>query len=82
MPPPATSPRVSKLSKVLAALADGRDIDALRIAAKFHDLGAEKVPITRAWAAHNHPQTYADMGHNPAALVAAGLDAIRRRYGV
>jgi hypothetical protein len=72
----------TKLSKLKACMAAGDTIGALRIAAKFPNLGEHKEVITRAWAAHKNPDTYAAMGQDPALLVASGIKAIRERYGI
>lgn len=77
-----TTMDVTKLSRIKAHLAAGEPIEALRIAAKFGRLGEHKERITRAWAAHQNPETYAAMGHDPEALVADGIAAIREKYGV
>lgn len=72
----------TKLAKLKAALAAGDHAGALRIAAKFPQLGSEKVAITRAWAAHQNPDFYRQLGQDPDALFAAGISAIRTRYGI
>lgn len=72
----------TKLAKLTAAYAAGDYVGALRIAAKFPQLGAEKEPITRAWAAHQNPGFYREIGHDPDALFRAGVAAIARRYGL
>lgn len=70
----------TKLSKLKAALAAGDETGALRIAAKFPQLGEHKEAITRAWNAVQSPDLYRQMGRDPVALVAAGIAAIRERY--
>jgi len=70
----------TKLAKVKAALARGDEIGALRITAKFPRLGEEKEIITRAWAAHQSPGLYRQMGKDPAELFRLGIEAIKRRY--
>lgn len=72
----------SKLSKVKAALADGNEREAVRIAAKFRELGEHKAAITRGWAAIQSPAFYESIGESPAALFAAAVAAIRARYGL
>ncbi len=71
---------MTKLQKLRDLLAKGDDIGALRIAAKFPRLGDAKEAITRAWAAHTNPDFYREIGQDPAALVAAGVRAVRARY--
>lgn len=70
----------SKLSQIRDALADGREVDALRIAARFPELGEHRDVITRGWAAHSNPSIYRAMGHDPVSLVTAAIAAIRARY--
>ena len=71
---------ISKLARLRAAFAKGDTIVALRIAARFPDLGPERAPITRAWAAYSNPEFYRQIGHDPEALILAGLDALRDKY--
>lgn len=72
----------TKLARLREMMARGDEIDALRMAARFPRLGEHKERITRAWAAHTNPDTYRAMGHDPSALVADGIAAIRERYGM
>ena len=72
----------TKLSKVVAAYSAGDYREAIRLAAKFPQLGAQKEAITRAWAAIQSPDFYESMGQDPATLVAAGVDALRARYSL
>ena len=55
---------------------------AMRIAAKFPRLGAEKAAITRAWEAMNRPDFYRQIGRNPDDLIDAGIAALRQKYGI
>lgn len=71
---------VKKIDLLRQAYAAGDKIGALRIAAKFPQLGSEKAVITRAWAAHTNPAFYAQMGKDPAALISAGLAAMADKY--
>lgn len=72
----------TKLARLRAALAKGREIEALRIAAKFPILGDDKADITRGWAAYQAPGFYREIGRDPAKLVQLGVDAVRARYGI
>lgn len=66
----------------LKALMDAGDYRAaLRLCAKWHDLGAQKERITRGQAAACSPGFYRELGHDPDALVADAIAAIRERYG-
>lgn len=72
----------TKLSKLKAAWAKGDNIGALRIAAKFPQLGSQKEAITRAWAAYQFPDFYRGIGQCPDALLKAGYDALAARYNL
>ena len=72
----------TQISKLRAYMAAGDHRAALKLAAGWGRLGDHKAPITRGWAALQSPQFYTDIGQDPDALVAAGLDAIRQRYGI
>lgn len=71
---------VPKIETLRQAMAEGRESDALRIAAKFPVLGEHKARITRGWEATQRPEFYRALGKDPAALVADGVAAIRERY--
>ena len=70
----------TKAAILREALEEGRDIDALRIAARFPQLGEHKNAITQGWAAHTNPGFYSQLGKDPAALVIAGIVAVHARY--
>lgn len=72
--------RRTKLSVLQEHLSAGRDIEALRIAKGFPQLGDDAVVITRGWAAHTNPWMYIEMGRDPELLTADAIAAIRRRY--
>lgn len=72
----------TKLNQLRAAWAAGDRMGALRIAARFPRLGAEKEAITRAWEASQRPALYRQMGRDPDALVEAGMEALAARYGL
>lgn len=72
----------SKLSKLKTAFASGDMVSALRIASKFQHLGEQRDAITRAWAAHQSPDFYREINQDPEALFAAGVEALRVRYGL
>jgi hypothetical protein len=71
----------TKLSILLEHMAEARWHEALKMAAKFPDLGPQKVAITRGADALNHPQFYRELGKDPDDLVVIGLAALRARYG-
>jgi hypothetical protein len=72
----------TKLAKLKRHMATGEHVEALRLCAKWHDLGAHKERITRGWAAYQYPQFYREIGQDPDALFADALAAIRERYGL
>lgn len=71
---------VSKLAKLRTAWDAGDRLRALAIAARFPRLGAERDAILRGWAAHTHPDFYAQMGEDPAAMIEAAYAALAERY--
>lgn len=73
-------PRISKLQRLRDCWAAGDRIGALRICVKFPSLGAEKEAIHRGWNAHQHPDTYRAMGHEPEQLLTAALRAMAAKY--
>jgi len=70
----------TKLSLLRAAAAKADWAKVLSIAAKFPQLGQHKAAITRAHCAIQNPAFYKQLGQDPAALVAAGIEALRTRY--
>ena len=71
----------TKLSYVRAAMQAGDWPAALKLAAKFPDLGAQRKPITLGYEAHAYPGFYRQLGHDPESLVEAGKQALILRYG-
>lgn len=71
----------TKLSKLVAMMNAGEWDAAIRFAAKFPDLGAEKAHITRAKDAILNPRFYEQLGRNVPELIAEGRAALLRRYG-
>ena len=71
-----------KLSRLRAAYAAGDRIEALRIAARFPSLGAERGPILTAWGAIQNRAMYLQMGKQPDALIAQGVAAMAAKYGL
>ncbi len=72
----------TKLSKLKAAYAAGDYREALRIAARFPQLGAEKEAICRAWQAIQSPAFYREIGRDPELLIAQGVAALKKRYAL
>lgn len=72
----------SKLSRVKASAERGDWHEAIRLAAKFQQLGEHKEPITRAWQAIQSPEFYRSINQDPDALLAEGIAALKERYGL
>ena len=72
----------TKLSQIRDALAAGRGRDALRIAARFPQLGEHKERITKGWAAATNPAFYIELGLDPDELFKDGIQALKERYGL
>jgi hypothetical protein len=71
---------VTKLDAVRAAMAAGDWPQALRLAARFPDLGRERSAILDGWTAVSRPAFIRQLRRDPEALVAAGRAALIRRY--
>lgn len=74
----------TKLSILKAHMAAGDHHAALRLAASWGrrglGSGAHAEAITAGWAAASNADFYRQLGKDPVALVAAGVQAIRERY--
>lgn len=73
---------VTRLSKLRAAAAAGDWRGANAIAASFAQLGPHKAAIMRAREAYTRPEFQRQLGRDPAALIEAGIAALRERYDV
>lgn len=72
----------TKISRLRELMANGDWDAALSLAAKFPRLGDDGPAITRANAARVHSTFYRQLRHDPDALRAAGIAALKRRYGL
>jgi hypothetical protein len=72
----------SKLDLVRAAWAEGDRRAATIMAAKFQDLGDQRGAILSAREAYLRPDFQRQLGRDPVALIAAGHEALRERYGL
>ena len=72
--------RDTKISKLKAAMLNEDWPLALRIAARFPRLGAQKNNIVRAHEALVHPHFYRQLRRDPDALVERGITALKQRY--
>lgn len=71
-----------KIDSLRAHAARGEWREALRLAASFQDLGAERAEIKRAHEAHTNARFYEQLGKDPQALIAAGIAALKTRYSL
>lgn len=71
----------SKLSLVRDAYERGDYRAALRIAAKFPQLGTSKAAIERGWLAITNPDFTTAIGRVPETDIAAAVAALAERYG-
>lgn len=69
-----------KIDTLLALMRNEQWEDALRFAAKFPRLGAEKLAITRAKDCLNNPRFYVELGIDIPAAIEAGKSALIARY--
>lgn len=71
----------TKLSKVKAAYEAGNYQLALRLAAKFGDLGDQRDAIKSGHECYANAKFYRQLGKDPDALKRAGAAALALRYG-
>ena len=71
----------TKLSIVKAHMAQNEWDDALRLAAKFPQLGEERNAILSAHGAYTNPRFYTQIGKDIEQLKAAGRAALIHRFG-
>ena len=71
----------TKTDQVKVHLAVGDYRGALRVASKFRMLGEHKLAVQQAWSALNSADFYRQIGKDPDALVAAGVQALQQMYG-
>jgi hypothetical protein len=70
----------TKKARLLRLMASQNWREALRLAAEFRELGEHRDPIQRAHSAVVHPNWSRQMRRDPAADIAAGIEALRQRY--
>lgn len=73
---------MTKLGKIKGYVAAGDMRAAILMAAKFPNLGQHKRAILSAREAYLRPDFQRQLGRDPAALIDAGVRAIRERYDV
>lgn len=72
---------MTKLKQVEQAYATGNYKDALRIAAKFPQLGNERKAITLASECFTNPRFYQQVGVNIDQAINDGVKALAGKYG-
>jgi len=72
---------MTKLKQVEQAYANGNYKDALRIAAKFPQLGDERKAITLASECFTNPRFYQQVGVNIDQAINDGVKALAGKYG-
>jgi hypothetical protein len=72
----------TKLAKLKECAAAGNWHGALRMAARFPQLGAERAAILDAHTAATNPRWTIGLGRNVEKDIAAGISALRQRYGI
>jgi hypothetical protein len=70
----------TKLSQIKEEFAAGNFNKAIRIAAKFHDLGDQRNAILDANLAITNPRWMLGLGKDIDQEIKAGIDALRIRY--
>lgn len=70
-----------KVDKLRALMAAGKWRQALSLAASWPELGEHRDLIKQAASAALSPRFYSSMGKDPDALIAAGVEALKERYG-
>lgn len=71
---------MTQLGKLREFMANREYTAALRLAARWADLGPHKAEITRGWSALRNPRFYREIGQDPKNLIRCGLLAICERY--
>lgn len=71
---------MTKRAQLVALMGLGNWRAALSMAAKFADLGAQEVAIRRGHEAMQRPDFQRQLGRNPEAQIAAGIEALKARY--
>ena len=70
----------TKLSQIKEEFAAGNFNKAIRIAAKFHDLGDQRNAILDAHLAITNPRWMLGLGKDIDQTIKAGINALRIRY--
>ena len=71
-----------KTDQIRAAWADGDQIGALRIAARFFDRSVDTKTFKRGMGAYNNPDFYRQLGKEPDQLIASALELLAMKFGL
>lgn len=84
-PAPAPKPKLEgdspAVARVRAVVASGQWREATRLAAKLRGLGDDGKTLERAWDGFARPDFCRQVKRDPDALIAAGVEVLRRRFG-
>jgi hypothetical protein len=72
--------RISKTDQLKAHMARGDWSRALSLANTFRHLGPHRTAIRRAHECRVFPHFFVQLGHDPEALIAAGIQALKALY--
>lgn len=72
---------ISAADEVRALMQAGKWREAILMAAKFQQLGDQRGRILSAREAYLRPDFQQQLGRRPDDLIAAGIDAMKERYG-
>jgi|DEB0MinimDraft_3_1074331.scaffolds.fasta_scaffold254170_2 hypothetical protein len=68
--------------KVIDCITSGDTVNAMRIAAKWGDLGEQRDAIKSGWNSRTNPDFYRQIGKNPDQLWSKGVEALKIRIGI
>ena len=71
-----------KIDLLVSYMASKNYHKALKLASSFPRLGAEKIAITKAWAAKSNPDFYRQLGFDIDTTVNLGVIAITEKYNL
>lgn len=70
----------SKLAQIRQAMADLDWDRAIKLAARFQNLGVHRPPILRAKDSLNNPRLYEQLGHDLAEIREQAIAALKERF--
>jgi len=69
-----------KSAQIREKLAKGDHNGALRIANHFFDRSRDTKMFKRGWDAHNHPDFYCQLGHDPQEIIASAIMLLKKNF--